>query len=112
MDKSPLRTYPRWLLFALGTELVLPCLMLLVMVPEPVTLAVPLAGPWAARLYGHSCGIDSFAPLAAWGLLALGILCIALIIRVKSTLALLPAAALWWPAWLFAAFLSVINTLE
>jgi len=112
MSDSTARTYPSWLLVALGTEVALPFLLLFVMVPEPATLLVPVAGPWAARLYGHSCGIDSLAPLAAWGLLLLGALCITLVVRVKSPLALLPAAALWWPAWLFAAFLSVLNTLE
>ncbi|MFT7679901.1 MAG: hypothetical protein ACI8QC_003906 [Planctomycetota bacterium] len=108
MDTSRAR-YPRWLRVTLVLECGLPSLIFLAMVRDGMALVVPFAGPWAARLYGHSCGVDSFLPAGAWGLLVLGAMSMALAIRFKRPRAVIPAALLWWPAWLLAALASMAN---
>lgn len=110
MAPAPIPSWPRWLTWALAAELLLPAPVFFAMVPELPTLFAPLAGPWAARLFGHtSCGVDAFAPLAAWGLVAFGLLSLAAILRWRRPLAAAPAALIWWPAWLLAALVSTAN---
>jgi len=100
---------PRWLRLSLLLELVLPSLVVFAVTRELVALAVPLAGPFAARLYGHSCGVDANLPWATWGLVALGAASLGLALKRRRLWAMLPAALLWWPAWLVAAFVSALN---
>jgi len=108
----PAPRLPRWLTWVLAAEFLLPAPVLFAMVPEVPTLLVPLAGPWAARLYGHSCGMDSFSPLGTWGLVILGLVSLAGLaygLRRQRALPTVPAALVWWPAWLGAGFVSVVN---
>ena len=104
-----LATLPLWLRWVLGAELLLPSLIVAVATREAVALAVPFLGPWAAWLYGHSCGLDQAAPFLSVGLAAFGIASLALAWRKRHPLALLPAALFWWPAWLATAGLSALN---
>ena len=103
---------PRWLRFTLLAELVLPAALALVATGELVAPLVPIAGPFAARLYGHSCGIDAHAPWSTFGLVVLGLGAGALALRVPKVWAWIPLAAVWWPAWLFAALVSAANAHE
>ena len=101
-----------WLRLVVLIEVLLPPVVLLALTRDLRALVVPFAGPWAARVFGHSCGIDGQAPVAAWGLLAFGAASIALVCVVRRPLALLPAALLWWPAWLLSAVISAANAHE
>ncbi|MFT5463118.1 MAG: hypothetical protein ACI8QS_002004 [Planctomycetota bacterium] len=104
--------YPRWLRIGLLIEFLLPSLVCAIAALDLVAPLAPLAGPFAARLYGHSCGIDALLPAAAAALLVTGVACVVLAVRVRRPLALVPLALLWWPAWLFTAFVSVVNASE
>ena len=106
---SPGHRWPRWLRWALAVEALGPSVLFFAAEPEGPSLLVPLAGPWAARLYGHSCGMDSFSPVGTWGLFAFGLVSLVLAHRAERPLAVLPAALLWWPAWLVAGVVSAIN---
>lgn len=103
------RPLPRWLRIGLLAEFLLPSLLLLVSARELAAPFVPLAGPWAARLFGHSCGVDGQTPWIAWTLLGLGAVAGLLAARVRRGWALAPLALLWWPAWLATGLLSALN---
>ena len=103
---------PRWLRFTLLAELALPGILALVATGEFLGLLVPLAGPFAARLYGHSCGLDAHAPWLTLGLVVLGLVSGAVVLRLRKIWAWLPLALLWWPAWLLAALVSAANAHE
>ena len=103
---------PRWARIGLIAELALPSLLLFGFTRDALALAVPVAGPWAAWRFGHSCGLDQAMPLPSWGLLLFGIVVWVLFLRRRSLIRLLPVALVWWPAWLYAAILSAINAQE
>jgi hypothetical protein len=89
-----------------------PCALAVAMRPYAASLLVPAAGPWAGRLFGHTCGIADRLPTETL-LLALGgavAWALALGLR-RRPLARLPLA-LWWVAWVLAALGCVVNTLE
>ena len=76
---------------------------------KPINFFAILAGPWAARLNGHTCGVVDFSPEVAYGLAGLGVVVVLMANRFRSRSALIPLL-LWWTAWTFAALLSLINT--
>ncbi|MEW6073390.1 MAG: hypothetical protein AB1726_12470 [Planctomycetota bacterium] len=76
------------------------------------SLLVPAAGPWAARLFGHSCGMDGFAPPLTPALAVAGALALGLALLVPRSLFARLFAVLWWIAWVLAALVSIANTLE
>lgn len=112
-------------------------LLLFAFHPSAQTLLVPLAGPWAARLFGHSCGMSDTMPAVSitLALLALPLFYLSLApfgraselgeqratesgttrpatkTRTLRRLRHLPLAA-WWIVWLLLALISVINTTE
>ena len=69
---------------------------------------VPLAGPFAARMYGHSCGMCDHAPGWTAGLTVLGALALYLKLRLRSH-GFTALALVWWLAWLLAGFVSMVN---
>ena len=79
--------------------------------PEIRSLAVPLAGPFAARLWGHSCGMIDLGPQLAYPWIALGLLAVPLALRERRGLWLIPFW-LWWGGWLLPAGISMLNTIE
>ena len=79
--------------------------------PEIRSLAVPLAGPFAARLWGHTCGISDLAPQIAYPWLALGLVALPLALRVRRGPWLAPFWV-FWAGWLLLGGISMINLLE
>jgi len=77
----------------------------------PSALA-PAAGPWAARLLGHSCGISDLLPIASVLLALAGPLAIYLATRRHLSRARLIPLGLWAFLWTLAGLASFINTLE
>lgn len=71
-------------------------------------LFVPLAGPFAARLYGHSCGVSDQGPGLTAAVSIVGGIALGLRLRWRSPwfTALL---ALWWFVWLALGFVSMVN---
>lgn len=80
-------------------------------VPEVRSLAGPFAGPFAARLWGHSCGAIDFGPELSDSWIGLGFAAVPLAMRKRRVL-WLPPFWLWWIGWLLLAGISMINTLE
>ena len=74
-------------------------------------LVAPLAGPFAAQLWGHSCGLSSHLPGPTAALTIAGPLFFLAWLRWRNRWILLPLA-LWYLAWIAAGFLSMINVYE
>ena len=69
---------------------------------------VPLAGPFAARLYGHSCGMCDHAPGWTAGWTLFGVVALFLKLRFRSHW-FTALAILWWLPWLLFGFVSMVN---
>jgi hypothetical protein len=84
---------------------------------ELPSLGVPLLGPWAGLLYGHSdCTLANVAPRWSWigaGALALALAVLALSRRSEGRLPRASALVLWtlaWSHWGALGWLSALNT--
>jgi hypothetical protein len=73
------------------------------------SLAVPAAGPWAGRLFGHSCGVADGLPRLSIALAIAGPLTIAMALLVRHRILARVPLALWWVAWVLLALGSEIN---
>lgn len=81
------------------------------LVTQGPTALAPLAGPWAARLLGHSCGVYDFLPLPSILLALAGPPSLYLATRRRPLWRIIPAL-LWATPWLLAGLVSTVNTLE
>ena len=80
--------------------------------PDEPSFFVVLAGPWSAKIYGHSCGFESNMPWASGGLVAFGLGAAFLAYRVRRSWALVPLGLIWFPAWVLAAGVGILNMLQ
>lgn len=103
-------------LFGFGLPLGLALAGCLLMRPEAGSLLAPAFGPWAGLLYGHrDCTFASFAPVAAFALLALGAGSLVALVRLRPgarRAVALWVMGLWSVAWELTALVSVLNTTE
>ncbi|MCE9593817.1 MAG: hypothetical protein K8S98_06465 [Planctomycetes bacterium] len=78
--------------------------------PEFRSLAAPLLGPWAGRLYGHD-DCTMAAKLPGWSLATVlgGVVLLVVYARLRPSLAH-PTLVVWTFAWSALATMSVINT--
>ena len=109
---SPTRTRALALLVPTALGLALSLLMR----PELATLAAPLLGPWAGRLYGHrECTMAATLPACSWGGVGLGLVAIVATLAARKRawrFASVALLAVWSLVWNGLALLSLVNTLE
>jgi hypothetical protein len=112
------RTKRRRLLLALGFGLPAALLVAfsLVVHAVPGSLLVPVFGPWAGMLYGHSnCTMGNQMPVASIALCVVGALALSATLLTWRRAAfpfVAGATMLWAVAWQLMALASVLNTLE
>ncbi len=93
---------------AVAVAYAVPALLALAVHASPASLAVPAAGPWAGRLFGHSCGVADGSPALSLALAVAGPVTLALALFVRRGIAARLPLLFWWVAWALLALGSLV----